>query len=306
MLEHQQYQLEIKKFCTMDVSIIIVNYNTCNLTRNCLISVYEQTQGIDFEVIVSDNGSTDGSIEMIKREFPQVILIENNANLGFGKANNVGYNQSKGKYIFLLNSDTILLNNAVKIFVEEINKQNDKIGCIGCKLIGLDGNYTHSYGNYPTLWNELFRRPLLFISKLKLANEGFDSQPIIPIDNGCFIVEYVTGADLFIKRSVIERCGLFDEDFFMYYEETEMQYRYRKKGFYSCITPLPKIQHLVGGSSKKKRILGKDLNGLMLCYKKIYGQKSKNYFKKILFLVSLPIIIIDIRYSIKNRLKHYF
>ena len=97
----------------MDVSIIIVNYNTCELTRNCLKSVFEQTKNIDFEVIVSDNGSKDGSVEMIKKEFPYVILIENNANLGFGAANNRGLKIAKGKYIFYLNCDTILLNNAV-------------------------------------------------------------------------------------------------------------------------------------------------------------------------------------------------
>ncbi|MGN0729950.1 glycosyltransferase [Treponema sp.] len=101
---------------TLDVSIIIVNYNTLELTKNCLKSIFEQTNGILFEVIVSDNGSTDGSIEMIKSEFPQVILIENNANLGFGAANNRGLKIEKGKYIFYLNSDTVLLNKAVKIF----------------------------------------------------------------------------------------------------------------------------------------------------------------------------------------------
>lgn len=101
----------------MDVSIIIVNYNTKELTRNCLRSIFDQTKDVDFEVIVSDNGSTDGSIEMIRAEFPQVILIENNANLGFGAANNRGLKIARGKYVFYLNSDTVLLNNAVKLFL---------------------------------------------------------------------------------------------------------------------------------------------------------------------------------------------
>ena len=100
----------------MDVSIIIVNYNTKDLIKNCIDSIYEQTKDIKFEIIVSDNGSVDGSIEMIKSEFPNVILIENNANLGFGTANNRGLKIAKGKYIFYLNSDTVLLNNAVKLY----------------------------------------------------------------------------------------------------------------------------------------------------------------------------------------------
>ena len=103
---------------SMDVSVIIVNYNTKELTRNCLKSVFEKTKGVNFEVIVSDNGSTDGSIEMIKSEFPEVILIENNANLGFGAANNRALKIARGKYVFYLNSDTLLLNNAVKIFFD--------------------------------------------------------------------------------------------------------------------------------------------------------------------------------------------
>jgi len=95
-----------------DVSIIIVNYNTCALLRDCLASIYERTGGIAFEVIVSDNGSTDGSIDMIRKEFPQAALIENNANLGFGAANNRGAAVASGEYLLFLNSDTTLENNA--------------------------------------------------------------------------------------------------------------------------------------------------------------------------------------------------
>ena len=126
----------------MDVSIIIVNYNTKQLLKDCLNSIYEHTENISFEVIVSDNGSKDGSIEMLKAEFPQVILIENNANLGFGKANNKGLAIAKGKYIFYLNSDTILLNNAVKLFFDyfEENGKKENIGALGCNLLDKQGN----------------------------------------------------------------------------------------------------------------------------------------------------------------------
>lgn len=289
----------------MDVSIIIVNYNTCDLTRNCLKSVFEQTKDIDFEVIVSDNGSKDGSIEMIKTEFPQVILIENNANLGFGKANNVGYRYANGNYVFLLNSDTVLLNNAVKCFMNEIKKLPDYIACMGCKLTGNNGKYIHSYGNFPTFWNEMLRSPFSLLGKLRIGNKGFDSTPIIPIEEGLFIVEYITGADLFVKKDVIDKCGLFDEDFFMYYEETEMQYRYKKKGYYSCLTAKPEIQHLVGGSNKATRQISKNINGLMLCYEKIHGKKQKILFKTVLLITSLPILLLDFRYTIKNRFEYF-
>ena len=126
----------------MQLSIIIVNYNTKSLLRNCLTSVYDLTSDITFEIIVSDNGSTDGSIEMLKTEFPQVILIENNANLGFGAANNRALDIAKGKYIFYLNSDTVLLNNACKIFYDywESAQNKDSIGAIGANLLDKDNN----------------------------------------------------------------------------------------------------------------------------------------------------------------------
>lgn len=138
---------------SMDVSVIIVNFNTKELTRNCLKSVFEKTKGINFEVIVSDNGSTDGSIQMIKSEFPEVILIENNANLGFGAANNRALKIARGKYVFYLNSDTLLLNNAVKIFFDywETSEDKEKLGALGCWLQDENGNTIHSGGKFPTL-----------------------------------------------------------------------------------------------------------------------------------------------------------
>ena len=130
----------------MNVSVIIVNYNTKELTKNCLASIFEKTKNIDFEVIVSDNGSTDGSIEMIKSDFPQVVLIENNANLGFGKANNIAAKIAKGKYLLFLNSDTILLNNAVKEFFDRAVCEKNKI--LGCILVNEIGTPVHSYERF--------------------------------------------------------------------------------------------------------------------------------------------------------------
>ena len=125
----------------MDVSIIIVNYNTKDLLKECIDSIYEQTKEITFEIIVSDNGSSDGSIEMLKNYFPSVIIIENNANLGFGAANNRGLKIAHGKYIFYLNSDTVLLNNAVKCFFDFWEQASDKdsIGAIGANLLNENG-----------------------------------------------------------------------------------------------------------------------------------------------------------------------
>lgn len=244
----------------MDVSIIIVNYNTKLLTRDCLKSVFEQTKDISYEVIVSDNGSKDGSIEMIKEEFQQVILIENNANLGFGVANNRGLEIAKGKYIFFLNSDTILLNNATKIFFDywENSPEKEKIGALGCYL-KKDGKIIHSYAEYPSLKNisyTLFRDCLSatfgWLKKYKrkniCKNDSHSENIIDKRVNG-----YITGADLFVKNSNNLR---FDERFFMYFEESDLQFNfYYKNKLISYVLSSPSILHFEGGSDNLQKKL---------------------------------------------------
>ena len=130
----------------MDVSIIIVNYNTKDLIKTCIDSIYGQTDQIKFEIIVVDNASKDGSQQMIKNEFPNVILIESPENMGFGKANNFGAKHASGKYLLFLNSDTILLNNAVRYFFDFSEQNNaNKIGALGSILLDIDNNPTHSF-----------------------------------------------------------------------------------------------------------------------------------------------------------------
>lgn len=238
----------------MDVSVIIVNYNTCALTRNCLNSIFQQTKDIDFEVIVSDNGSKDGSIEMIRQEFPQVILIENNANLGFGTANNRGLKIAKGKYIFYLNSDTILLNNAVKYFFDywENSPDKDIIGALGANLLNGQGKIIHSYGKFPNAWKEvifLFIRLFVIffvwlfgLNRRKIKKDNEKKKFVGSVD-------YITGADLFVKNNYFAN---FDERFFLYFEETFLQLQLKKAGLKRIIINNPKIIHLEGESNSRK------------------------------------------------------
>ena len=246
----------------LDVSIIIVNYNTKNLTRNCLLSVFQQTKDIQFEVIVSDNGSTDGSIEMIKADFPQVVLIENNANLGFGAANNCGLKIARGKYIFYLNSDTVLLNNAVKIFFDywEDAMHPAEIGALGCILQDQNGYAIHSGGEFPTISSILDAN--MHILKIHKRNSlikkwhlnwlyqlfsnmkaGFQKE-IVKAGN----VDYITGADLFLKNN---EYAYFDESFFLYYEETDLELRLAEKNLARILIDTPKIIHLTRKQNPK-------------------------------------------------------
>ena len=246
---------------TLDVSVIIVNYNTKQLLADCLKSIYEQTKDIAFEVIVSDNGSTDGSIEMLKNDFPKVILIENNANLGFGTANNRGLAIAKGKYIFYLNSDTILLNNAVKIFFDyfEENGEKEKLGALGTNLQDTDGNIVSSYGavcgEFGSIRELLNDRKNLLIGSYKAAIRHYIFRKNLRlvtksnhISKYTGIVGYVIGADLFMKNNNFAR---FDENIFLYYEETDLQYKLTKEGLNCVLIDNPKIIHLEGGSEKK-------------------------------------------------------
>ena len=234
------------------VSIIIVNYNTRDLLKDCLKSIYEHTMDIDFEVIVSDNGSSDGSIEMLKTEFPQVILIENNANLGFGAANNRGLEIAKGKYIFYLNSDTILLNNAVKIFFDyfEHNNIDKKLGAIGANLLDEKDVIIHSAGTFRSINTELkdavhdmIRSYKLIIPVLKNKKMGKEPPSCEKLIGK---VDYVTGADLFVKNDIFAR---FDEQYFLYYEENDMQRTMSLNGKDRIIIDGPLIRHLKGGSN---------------------------------------------------------
>lgn len=247
----------------MDVSIIIVNYNTKDILYNCLTSIYKHTQNLNFEIIVSDNGSTDGSIEMIKHNFPQVILIENNANLGFGAANNRGLEIASGKYIFYLNSDTILLNNAVKIFYDywENFSEKETLGALGCNLLNQKLAYSTSYATFPDCdrtIKDLIKANYGLLKVLIFSIIGkkieIDKSPQ-QIDQPYFgSVDFVIGADLFLKN---DSQAFFDEKIFLYNEEIDLQYRLMKFNKKRIIIDGPRIIHLEKQSSviQEKKVI---------------------------------------------------
>ncbi len=239
----------------VSVSVIIVSFNTCDLLRNCLRSVYEKTEGVSFEVIVSDNGSCDGSVDMVKNEFPQVVLVENNANLGFGTANNRGLDIAQGECVFYLNSDTLLINNAIKIFYDYWKShESDNLGALGCNLVDAEGKRTLSYGSFPQAKHLLkagLHHLLAFYVKnaMKLLRMDISKLRPVPVYKA-FVgdVDFVNGAALFVKNSPYAR---FDEDFFLYYEETDMQWRMAQEGLKRRIIEGPSVVHLVRGGRGK-------------------------------------------------------
>lgn len=279
----------------MDVSIIIINYNTKNLTKQCLNSVLEKTVGLDFDIFVVDNNSQDGSVEMLEKDFPQVKLIKNPKNSGFGAANNIAIKQSDAKYVFLLNSDTILLNNAIKIFFDFMeNPENLQVGNCGGLLYNEDLSYQYSYGDFPSVEHIFFKR--LYLDKIfksyycKKFNPGKYEEPSANTEVG-----YIAGASIFFRKSALDEAGLFDEDFFLYYEETELNYRIKKKTYKTMLLPEAKIIHLGQGSSEKS---AKTINIIkkseQMFFEKCYGKKQKNLVKIIQILGELPRFLVNI------------
>lgn len=285
----------------MDVSIIIVNYNTLKVTAQCLDRIFRLTYGLSFEVILVDNASTDGSKEFFAQD-KRIRYIYNDTNLGFGKANNLGFEIASGEYIFLLNSDTILLNNAVLHFYTAIRSLPHRAGCIGAQLLSPELQPNHSFGHFPTLRNTC--ATIIRVYKNILGFKLADTK--IGLPQNPFEVPYITGADLFIKRSVIDRLGLFDPDFFMYFEETEMQYRYHCAGYAMYIVPVPQIIHLESASTKKaKRNNFKSkylfFDGFFTYLKKRYT-KPEYFIFRLLLLAYLPLCL-NKKYTRKESLR---
>lgn len=241
------------------ISIIIINYKTKELVANTINSIYQYTQDISFEIIVVDNNSKDGICELLRKQYPKVKFIQNTQNSGFGSANNIAIKQAQGQYLFLLNPDTLLLNNAIKYFYDycEVNKDK-KIGCLGGYLEDMEGHTIHSYGSFLNYWYDVAYivgynlKKLLNLKRTKFVKPIYQKF-VNPIE-----VDYITGADLFIPRDVLEEIGVFDEEFFMYSEETDLEYRMMKNGYTRIVIPEPRIIHLEGQSfslSNSRRIM---------------------------------------------------
>lgn len=245
----------------MDLSIIIVSYNTKILLRQCIDSIRLFSYGFSYEIIIVDNSSQDGSAEMIRSEYPDISLISNIGNMGFAKANNQGIKIAKGNNILLLNSDTILLNNCLKEILSFVNKRHD-VGVVGCKVLNNDKTLQYSSYHRPNLLTEVmfytkeiingFWDPINYYRNMKYWNH--DTIKIVDTISGCF---------LWIRKEVFDGVGLLDENFFMYYEDAEFCRRVKSKSKYAiCYYPKAGIIHLGGMSTNKL-----DNNSIRLNYK---------------------------------------
>lgn len=211
-----------------DVSIIIVNWNSADYLRKCVGSVLETTKDISYEIIVIDNASYDGSKEMLEREFPQVLYIQSDKNLGFSKANNLAYEKSSGSALMFLNPDTVVLNSAVSLMFKHLNS-SPEIGAVGAGVLNMDGSLQMHYVQaIPTILNQMLvsETAKKWFPKAKM----WGIRQLLDYDGTPVEVEIVMGSCVMVKRDVFEKIGRFDEDYFMYAEDVALCYAVRKFG----------------------------------------------------------------------------
>ena len=274
----------------MDVSIIIVNYKTPELVIDCVNSIKEKTKDLNYEIIVVDNDSQDGSIPMLKEVLRDDIrLIDSGKNLGFGKANNLGAKYASGKYVFLLNSDTVLMNNAIKVLFDYM-ETHENVGVAGGNLYSADqkpnSSFCLKFDDIETLkkaagWTKIVSKIFLnrivdkFYSQEKKETTYYKDS--FNFSDKVQKVAYIFGADMMIPKALYDSLGGFDKDFFMYAEEEELSWRITQKGYQIMSVPEAKIIHYDGASVKKDasfsaRQFSMRLNGGFMYYFKCFGQ----------------------------------
>jgi GT2 family glycosyltransferase len=233
----------------VDVSIIVVNWNTVDLLRQCLRSVFAETKDISFEVIVVDNASSDDSASMVRKEFAETILIENTTNAGFAAANNQGMAIARGRFVLLLNSDTIVLDRAIGKTLA-FAERHPEAAVVGCRVLNSDLSLQNSCFMFPSILNWILFATYLY--KLFPGSRFFGREQMSWWPrNDVREVDVVTGCFMLVRKQAIEDVGVMDEGFFMYAEETDWCYRFKAKGWKNLFTPDGEIIHIGGGSAPK-------------------------------------------------------
>lgn len=238
------------------ISIIIINYNTFALSCACITSIYTHTKDVEYEIILVDNASKECNAELFLEKFPQIILIKSPENVGFAGGNNLGLEMAKGEYILLLNSDTELTENSIKICSEKLKKDNN-LGVISCGLLypndAQRNAIQHCTGKFPTIFVELIElfRIQKFVSKTQKENlllgAFFDHKSEK-------IVDWVWGTFFLTKRDIINKLPQkkLPDDFFMYFEDVQWCYKIRQLGYEILYTPQTKIIHHLSASSTQE------------------------------------------------------
>lgn len=233
----------------MELSVIVVSWNTCALLRRSLQSLFADISGIEAEVFVVDNASRDGSAVMVAGEFPQARLIANSDNYGFAKANNQAMKEAKGRYVLLLNPDTEVQPGAIKHLIKFLDEHKEA-GIVAPQLLNSDGSIQRSCRAFPTFAGMFFE--LIGMSKMFPNNKTFGHYKMLDFDHETLCqVDQPEGACLLLRREVIEQVGMLDEGYFMLFEEVDWCYRIKQAGWQIWFDPQAKVVHHYGQSIKQ-------------------------------------------------------
>jgi O-antigen biosynthesis protein len=271
----------------MDLSVIIVNYNVRYFLEQCLQSVFKSAKNLELEVFVVDNNSVDGSVEMVRERFPQVKLIDNKENLGFSKANNQAIRLSRGRYVLLLNPDTVVEDDTFTRVVQFMDEHPDA-GGLGVKMLDGQGRFLpESKRGLPTPSVAFYK--IFGLSALFPKSRIFGKYHLGYLDNEqTHQVEVLSGAFMLMRRQALEKTGYLDEDFFMYGEDIDLSYRIIKAGYKNYYYPGTRIIHYKGESTKKSSInyVFVFYNAMIIFARKHFSKKNASLFS---FLINTAV-----------------
>lgn len=275
----------------MDISVVIVSYNTRELLSNCLKSLEKAGKNLKMEIFVVDNNSHDGTVQMVRLNFQNVMLIANKKNLGFAKANNLALKKAKSEYILILNPDTVVGEDTLVEMINFMEKSTD-VGISTCKIeLAIGGLDKDARRHFPTPWRAASH--FLGLSKIFKGSRIFDQyyigykSPDLEQE-----VDACAGAFMMVRKAAMDKVGLFDEDFFFYGEDLDWCWRFKEAGYKIMYTPITKIIHYKGASSgikkssrdvtlatkeSKRRARYESVRAMKLFYKKHF-EKSYPFF----------------------------
>lgn len=262
-----------------DFSVILVCWNNKEYLEPCLQSLYEGDLKSSFDVAVVDNGSTDGSQVMLHEKYPQAKLIQNSHNVGLGKASNQGIEATSGRYVLLLNNDTVVNGPSLDAMVEFLKKKPD-VGAVGGQLLNPDGSVQSCYNNFPTLREE-------FLIATRLGEFLWNGYPAVVADEKVRSVSWLGSACLMLRREALDRVGLLDEKYFIYGDEADLQYRLKKDGWQVYYLPHATTIHFGGRSMNRWARRKMVYRGKMLFFQKHYGPFRTGILRMMLAVLSL-------------------
>jgi GT2 family glycosyltransferase len=276
-----------------DMSVVLVCWNNKAYLEPCLESLYNGGLHYSFDVVVVDNGSTDGSQAMLKEKFPQVKLIQNHENVGLGRASNQGIEATKGRHVLLLNNDTLLNGPSLDALIEFLDT-HPHAAAVGGRLLNADGSVQSCYNRFPTLWEE-------FLIATRLGEWLYPGYPAIIDDDQPRSVSWLGSACLLLRRAALDQVGLLDESYFIYGDEADLQYRLKCAGWTVHYLPQAEIIHYGGRSMDRWRRRKMVYRGKLLFFQKNYGPMRTRLLRILLGTLSAAKLVVWMGASLTPR-----